>query len=240
MPAGHSAFGHVVGFNDVFKQEISVINARRGKQHAPAGLRQKDTDSTGEPLLIPTADSNLIGLALSGGGVRSAAFCLGALQALDEAGVIAKADYLSTVSGGGYIGCSLSTSLDATKGDFPFQTGRFEDETPALQHIRDYSNYLFPDGAIDAIHNIAIYARGLVANCILLAPFLLGFAALTIFNYRTFVDLNKPKLFGYDISPYNIFPLPVLCHHSLSRAHPPGHCNSLEPLSLQIFRSGRA
>jgi hypothetical protein len=206
MSSGQRAFGHVAGFNDVFKQEISVINARRGKKRAPAALQQSGTDSTGEPVLVPSADSNLIGLALSGGGVRSAAFCLGALQALDEAGVIAKADYLSTVSGGGYIGCSLSASLDVSEGDFPFKTTRFEDETPALQHIRDYSNYLFPDGMLDAIHNIAIYARGLVANCILLAPFLLGFAAITIFNYRTFDDLNKPKLFSYDISPYNIFP----------------------------------
>jgi predicted acylesterase/phospholipase RssA len=218
MPSGDRAFGHVVGFNDVFKQEISVINARRGEQRAPAGLQENGTDSTGEPLLIPTADSNLIGLALSGGGVRSAAFCLGALQALDEAGVIAKADYLSTVSGGGYIGCSLSASLDATEGDFPFKTGRFEDETPALQHIRDYSNYLFPDGAIDAIHNIAIYARGLVANCILLAPFLLGFAVLTIFNYRTSDDLNKPKLLATTSARTTFFLSSTLSSRPISRS----------------------
>ena len=50
-------------------------------------LTEKGQDSAGEPVLVPNDDGNLIGLALSGGGVRSAAFCLGALQALDEARV---------------------------------------------------------------------------------------------------------------------------------------------------------
>ena len=43
-------------------------------------------------------------LCLSGGGVRSASFALGVLQGLARAGVLGKFDYLSTVSGGGYIG----------------------------------------------------------------------------------------------------------------------------------------
>ena len=46
----------------------------------------------------------LAGLALSGGGIRSATFNLGILQALAEVGKLRRFDYLSTVSGGGYIG----------------------------------------------------------------------------------------------------------------------------------------
>ncbi|HEX8172083.1 MAG TPA: patatin-like phospholipase family protein [Thermoanaerobaculia bacterium] len=46
----------------------------------------------------------LLGLALSGGGVRSATFNLGLLQALAAAGKLKAFDYLSTVSGGGYAG----------------------------------------------------------------------------------------------------------------------------------------
>jgi hypothetical protein len=107
-------------------------------------------------------------------------FALGALQALDETAVLKRVDYLSTVSGGGYIGCSLSACLEAKAGDFPFAATRFEDETPALQHIRDYSNYLLPNRALDAVHNIAIYFRGLAANFILVTPFLLIAAAITI------------------------------------------------------------
>ena len=43
-------------------------------------------------------------LCLSGGGIRSATFALGVLQGLAQIGVLGTIDYLSTVSGGGYIG----------------------------------------------------------------------------------------------------------------------------------------
>ncbi|WPP00811.1 patatin-like phospholipase family protein [Pseudomonas sp. HR96] len=56
------------------------------------------------------------GLALSGGGIRSATFCLGVLQALARTGrsdkeriLLERFDYLSTVSGGGYIGAFFSS-----------------------------------------------------------------------------------------------------------------------------------
>jgi hypothetical protein len=69
----------------------------------------------------------LIGLALSGGGVRSASVCLGVLQALAEKDYLRFVDYLSTVSGGGYIGACwsalLARSEDRQAGnqtDFPF------------------------------------------------------------------------------------------------------------------------
>jgi len=45
-----------------------------------------------------------LGLAFSGGGIRSATFNLGVLQALARHGLLMRVDYLSTVSGGGYIG----------------------------------------------------------------------------------------------------------------------------------------
>ncbi len=54
---------------------------------------------------------SLTGLALSGGGIRSSTFCLGVMQALAHKNLLAKFDYLSTVSGGGYIGTSLTWLL---------------------------------------------------------------------------------------------------------------------------------
>lgn len=45
-----------------------------------------------------------VGLALSGGGIRSATFNLGILQALKQNQVLERVSYLATVSGGGYIG----------------------------------------------------------------------------------------------------------------------------------------
>jgi hypothetical protein len=52
-----------------------------------------------------------VGITLSGGGIRSASFSLGILQALAYSGWLPKFDYMSTVSGGGYIGASLSYLL---------------------------------------------------------------------------------------------------------------------------------
>src|SRR5437763_1645944 len=50
------------------------------------------------------SNANLKALCLSGGGIRSATFALGILQSLAAHGLLSKFDYLSTVSGGGYIG----------------------------------------------------------------------------------------------------------------------------------------
>ena len=52
---------------------------------------------------LPTRKDDLVGLALSGGGVRSAMFNLGLIQALHRSGILRYVDYLSSVSGGSYI-----------------------------------------------------------------------------------------------------------------------------------------
>ena len=52
-----------------------------------------------------------VGLALSGGGIRSATFSLGVLQGLAQLKLLRNVDYLSTVSGGGYTGSFLGLSL---------------------------------------------------------------------------------------------------------------------------------
>jgi hypothetical protein len=189
------AFGEVVCFSDVFRREVSLVNQRRGTDD-PRGHIVLETeaseDTSGHPVVRPNEDACVVGLALSGGGIRSAAFCLGALQALYETRVLRRVDYLSTVSGGGYIGCSLTAALNANSGNFPFTSRIAEDESPSLQHIRDHSNYLFANGVVDVLHNASIYARGLVANAVVILPFLLAAAVLTlvawnIFGFQRFV-----------------------------------------------------
>jgi Patatin-like phospholipase len=189
------AFGEVVCFSDVFRREVSLVNERRGTDD-PRGHIVLETeaseDTSGHPVLRPNEEACVVGLALSGGGIRSAAFCLGALQALYETRVLRRVDYLSTVSGGGYIGCSLTAALNANSGNFPFTSRIAEDESPSLQHIRDHSNYLFANGLVDVLHNASIYARGLVANAVVILPFLLAAAILTlvtrnIFGFQRFV-----------------------------------------------------
>jgi GNAT superfamily N-acetyltransferase len=56
----------------------------------------------------PSVRNGLVGLAFSGGGIRSATFNLGILQSLADLGILRFFDYLSTVSGGGYIGSWFS------------------------------------------------------------------------------------------------------------------------------------
>src|SRR5262249_41987947 len=53
-------------------------------------------------------EKTLSGLALSGGGIRSATFALGVTQAFAAQDLMRRFDYLSTVSGGGYLGSSLT------------------------------------------------------------------------------------------------------------------------------------
>lgn len=60
------------------------------------------------PDVDPSPRNQLFGLALSGGGVRSASFCLGVLQALATRRLLTGLHYLSAVSGGGYIASWLT------------------------------------------------------------------------------------------------------------------------------------
>src|SRR5207253_3496065 len=55
-------------------------------------------------------------LCISGGGIRSATFGLGVIQGLARCGLLGKFHYLSTVSGGGYIGSWLSAWIHRDKG----------------------------------------------------------------------------------------------------------------------------
>jgi len=53
-------------------------------------------------LKTPTPGRVSFGIALSGGGSKSAAFATGVLTSLAEMGLLDNADYISSVSGGGY------------------------------------------------------------------------------------------------------------------------------------------
>jgi Patatin-like phospholipase len=109
------------------------------------------------------------GLAFSGGGIRSAAICLGALQALHARNIVPSIDYISTVSGGGYIGACLSAAMSIPGGSaFPF--GDDVLDSSAVGHLRNYSNYLMPRGR-SSVKNLAdasaIILRGLLANVVI-------------------------------------------------------------------------
>src|SRR6516162_5674926 len=66
---------------------------------------------------VAAAAKKQAALCLSGGGIRSAAFSLGVLQALARKGLLSRFQYLSTVSGGGYAGAWLSAVILDAGGD---------------------------------------------------------------------------------------------------------------------------
>ena len=94
----------------------------------------------------PPAERDLVGLAFSGGGIRSATFGLGVLQALKEVDLLGRIHYLSTVSGGGYIGAWYSANCRRARerGDWLWSSRR-ADWDASIRHLRRYSNYLSPD-----------------------------------------------------------------------------------------------
>ncbi len=128
-------------------------------------------------------------ICLSGGGIRSATFGLGVLQGLARHGLLDKFDYLSTVSGGGYLGSWLSAWIhrnprgrDGVIEDLRRSpTSALDPEPPPIQHLRQYSNYLSPRfGAfsVDTWTLFATYGRNLLLNWLVLIPLLLAVLAV--------------------------------------------------------------
>lgn len=126
----------------------------------------------------PSVAHNLVGLSLSGGGVRSSTFNLGVLQGLHQAGVLRHVDYLSTVSGGGYIGSAWSALCSRGDG-FPFECAPTGEDAPGVAHARKNSNYLVTRGLGDWTRMVMAVLRGVFLNFLLAVPFLLLLATLT-------------------------------------------------------------
>jgi len=78
-------------------------------------------------------NAKYIGLALSGGGIRSASYCVGALQGLYDIGVLTNIGYLSTVSGGGYAASWYMAHQD---------NDLFSPGSQHLQHLNQNGSYL--------------------------------------------------------------------------------------------------
>jgi hypothetical protein len=153
-----------------------------------------------------------VGLALSGGGIRSAAFGMGVLQALDAGDAFRRIDYLSTVSGGGYIGTALTWFLRDGRLRFPFgrrtvgarSPGRGEREA-IRDFIRLHGDYLDPRTGFDKAsfdpHSVAPDPRALgrrgvsvlslgavVLKHMLLSGFVYGALFVTLFFFLNVLD----------------------------------------------------
>jgi hypothetical protein len=130
-------------------------------------------------------------LCFSGGGIRSATFSLGVLQALAKHSLpledaetkprlVAEFDFLSTVSGGGYIGSWFSSwvqrsGIDHVLKHLAYRTaGKIDPEAKPILHLRDYTNYLDPRLGLfsgDTWTLAATTVRNILLNWFVLLPF---------------------------------------------------------------------
>ncbi len=121
-------------------------------------------------------DGPPVGLALSGGGIRSATFSLGFLQGLAGAGLLPRLDFLSTVSGGGYIGAFLG-ALYARRVQPDVQAVEAtltNPSSPEVRWLRDNGRYLAPNGGGDKLLAAATISRNWTAVMIVMATLLMA------------------------------------------------------------------
>ncbi|HSW12128.1 MAG TPA: patatin-like phospholipase family protein [Solimonas sp.] len=138
-------------------------NAEQAGEGNPTGseeelLRLRREKAGVDPVQRPWA------LAFSGGGIRSATFCLGLARALAQNGVFKRFDYLSTVSGGGYIGSALGRLYSGRASPAKVSAGLADDNSLFLWWIRRNGRFLLPAGANDLLKAGAAYFRGFLAT----------------------------------------------------------------------------
>ena len=210
-----------INLKTVLKREREAITARRDKMG------------------LPKPEDNLVGIALSGGGERSATVCLGVLDVFNENKVLEKADYLSSVSGGGY----TASYIHATLKKHGSNKAAFEKlfNEPDIKQIREFGSYLAPDRfgylklvgtfVFSFVMNLAwvllLFALiGAIANCIFLgfgsfvssiyAEVLLC-SALIVIAIHFFLHVLRPYLWSSHILNITegiifIFAVPYVAH----------------------------
>ena len=106
--------------SDIFSHERDEIRKRREAANVALGTVGQTGGSQGSRATDSSTD--FVGVSLSGGGMRSAAFNLGLLQSLHVKGLRRFVDYLSSVSGGSYAAGAYADSVTKAHA---FQKDRF-------------------------------------------------------------------------------------------------------------------
>src|SRR5690242_18563568 len=151
-------------------------------EHERAHLRARMPARHRDPADRPS--DQVVGVALSGGGIRSATFCLGVFQALARLKWLDRIDYVSTVSGGGYFGSFLGRLYRRDEVESAEQVRALLDpeapppERPAkvpdvVAWLRENGRYLSPNGAGDLLIGAAIMLRNWVTIQVVVLSFIL-------------------------------------------------------------------
>ncbi|HKT82554.1 MAG TPA: patatin-like phospholipase family protein [Solirubrobacterales bacterium] len=148
--------------------------------------------------VVEDPEQGKLGVCCSGGGIRSAAFSLGALQVLQEQRELRRASYLAAVSGGSYIAAAISMVAKTGRGDSDpdliDDTPAFAQGSPEEQYLRDHCSYMAPTALDKAYLGLRI-VLGLLVNLVFVSLPLVGLAlVLTGFLYGP----HLPGLTGSD------------------------------------------
>lgn len=212
-------------------QEIPAIRQRR--------LILQDTDYKFDPNKDHpyqwAREKNLQGICFSGGGIRSATLNLGILQGLAERGLLSRFDYLSSVSGGGYIHEWFAAwvkregfrNVEEQLKPLP-ESGQPCQREP-IRWLRRYSNYLTPQKGFltgDTWVAVAIWFRNTFLNQLILISSL--FVLLHLPNVMAPYLIQRPEN-GFVPAAVILFILGLACltytlwheYHRITDDQPP-------------------
>ncbi|CAN5810553.1 hypothetical protein BH11VER1_BH11VER1_03780 [soil metagenome] len=209
--------------NEIRAIEEAAIHERRAKawvnsQNEVIPANERPLVVNHQPAVSPP--SNVVGLALSGGGVRSATFALGVLQALAEKGRLRQIDYLSTVSGGGFTGSFLGRLFTRDRvSAVEDPVGRAEDilkhnSSGPMRWLRTQANYLFSSGTDDVLIGLGVFFRNLISVHLVIGTLIfLLFGILTGISklplYKKFIPHPPGPELWFGLTPSLWWWLPV-------------------------------
>ncbi len=104
------------------------------------------TPAVGPPAPPPAPTGERTGICCSGGGIRSAAYNLGALQTLQQRHVLEDADHLAAVSGGSYIASSYALVTSKSDPTLLATAPAYAPGSPEETYLTNHSAYLGPPG----------------------------------------------------------------------------------------------
>ena len=167
--------------SQVLKKETELIEQRRDKLFGPEAKEKLKTEK--------------FGIALSGGGIRSATINLGFLKTLNLFKILEKADYISTVSGGGYTGAYIQATVKQLDGyDELFHEKKIE-------HLRNYGDYMIPgQGKLEKFWNSILLTFGYLVSWIMS---LFSLIVTSIIIYTIFKALTSRTILQFKSSSLN-------------------------------------
>jgi choline dehydrogenase-like flavoprotein len=187
---------------DDYPQQLEAVEAAAILARRIAVDRDDKTPET-DTAKLP---KDTIGLALSGGGIRSATFCLGVIQALAKYHRLRDIDIVSSASGGGYIAAFLGRLFTRIHPNVSDKAARVESilkGSPEIDWLRRNAQYIDGGGRGDALFDAAIVLRNLASVHLWLGILLFGVFGLIRWLAIAFLgDVEPVTLFEENLSAW--------------------------------------